>query len=73
VAVDRQESWDKAREFEEWVGIVANPERVAPLRTVVRALAEAGQDAGLGLSLRQGAIHFFHRWQMVVGTKRPCP
>jgi len=73
VAIDRQESWDKAREFEEWVGIVANPERVAPLRTVVRALAEAGQDAGLGLALREGTIHFFHRWQMVVGSKPPCP
>jgi hypothetical protein len=73
VAVVRQKCWDKAREFEEWVGIVANPERVAPLRTVVRALAEAGQDAGLGLSLRDGAMHFVHRWQLVVGRKRATP
>ena len=73
VAIDRQESWDQAREFEEWAGIVNNPKRVAPLRTVVRALAEAGQDAGLGLSLRDGAIHFFHRWQLVCGTKRCVP
>jgi len=73
VAVERQDSWNKAREFEEWVGIVANPERVAPLRTIVRALAEAGQDAGLGLSLRDGAIHFVHKWQLVVGTKPRCP
>lgn len=73
VAIDRQECWDKAREFEEWAGIVANPERVAPLRTVVRALAAAGQDAGLGLSLRDGVVHFFHRWQLVCGTKRACP
>jgi SAM-dependent methyltransferase len=73
VAVERRESWDKAREFEEWVGIVADPERVAPLRTVVRALAEAGQDAGLALALRDGAIHFVHKWQLVVGTKPRCP
>ena len=31
VTVERRESWDKAREFEEWLGIVAEPERVAPL------------------------------------------
>jgi len=75
VAIDRQESWDKAREFEAWAGTVANPERVAPLRTVVRALAEASQDAGSGLSLHDGAVHFFiavhffdnffYRWQLV--------
>ena len=34
VAIDRQESWDRAREFEEWAGIVNNPKRVAPLRTL---------------------------------------
>ena len=73
VAVVRQECWDKAREFEEWVGIVGNPERVAPLRTLVRALTEAGQDAGLGLSLRDGVMHFVHRWQLVVGRKRAAP
>ena len=40
VAIDRRESWDKAREFEEWAGIVANPER-CPLRNrCQRALAK---------------------------------
>jgi ubiquinone/menaquinone biosynthesis C-methylase UbiE len=69
VTIERQEAWDKPREFEEWVGIVANPERVAPLRTVVRALATAGQDGGMGLTVRDGTVHFVHRWQMVVGKK----
>jgi SAM-dependent methyltransferase len=69
VAIERLEAWDKAREFEEWLGIVANPERVAPLRTVVRALAMAGEDAGMGLRLEGGVVHFFHRWQLVAARK----
>jgi ubiquinone/menaquinone biosynthesis C-methylase UbiE len=70
VAIERREAWEKPREFEEWVGIVANPERVAPLRTVVRALASAGEDGGMGLTVRDGSVHFVHRWQMVVGKKK---
>jgi len=69
VTIETQETWDQVREFEEWVGIVADPERVAPLRTVVRALAMAGEDAGMELSLRNGAVHFRHRWQLVVARK----
>jgi SAM-dependent methyltransferase len=64
-----QETWDKPREFEEWVGIVANSARVAPLRTVVHALAKAGLDAGMGLAMRDGAVHFFHRWQLIIARK----
>jgi hypothetical protein len=55
---------------EEWVAIVANPERVAPLRTVVHTLAKAGLDAGMGLTLLDGSVHFFHRWQVIVARKR---
>ena len=69
LCIERQEGWDKEREFEEWVGIVANPERIAPLRTVVQALAKAGQDAGMGLAMRDGTVHFFHRWQLIVSRK----
>src|SRR5262249_22315670 len=64
-----QESWEKAREFEEWLGIVADPERAAPLRTIVRALARAGEDAAMGLRIMDGGIHFIHRWQLVVAKK----
>jgi hypothetical protein len=69
VTIEWQETWDKPREFEEWLGIVTNPERVAPLRTIVRALAMAGEDAGMGLRLKDGVVHFFHRWQLVVARK----
>ncbi len=57
-------TWDKDREFEEWMGIVNDPTRAEPLRTVVRALAEAGRTAGMGLSIRDGRIVFFHRWRL---------
>jgi hypothetical protein len=52
------------REFDEWMGIINDPVRVAPLRTVVGALAEAGKTARMGLSLAGGAIVFFHRWHL---------
>jgi ubiquinone/menaquinone biosynthesis C-methylase UbiE len=69
ISIERQDAWEKAREFEEWVGIVADPERIAPLRTVVQALARAGQDAGMGLSMRGGTVHFFHSWRLIVARK----
>jgi SAM-dependent methyltransferase len=62
-------TWDKQREFEEWMDIVADPVRAEPIRTVVRALAEAGRTAGMGLVLRNGRVEFFHRWRLVRAHK----
>jgi ubiquinone/menaquinone biosynthesis C-methylase UbiE len=62
-------TWDKTREFEEWMGIVNDPARAAPLRTVVRALAETGRTAGMGLSIQDGRIVFFHRWRLLKAIK----
>jgi ubiquinone/menaquinone biosynthesis C-methylase UbiE len=67
--IETQETWDQPREFEEWGGIVADPERINPLRTIVAALARAGEDAGMGLSAAGGSIVFFHRWHMIVARK----
>jgi ubiquinone/menaquinone biosynthesis C-methylase UbiE len=69
--IEAQTSWDKSREFEEWMGIVNDPERVAPLRVIAAALARAGQQAGMGLSLSEGKVVFFHRWHMVTARKAP--
>ena len=52
------------------MGIINDPVRVAPLRTVVGALAEAGKTARMGLSLAGGAIVFFHRWLLIAARKR---
>ena len=62
-------TWDKPREFEEWAGIVADDERIRPLRTLVRALAAGGEDAGMNLVLAGGLMVFVHRWQLVVARK----
>lgn len=62
-------TWDKNREFEEWMGIVNDPDRAEPIRTVVRELADAGRTAGMGLSVKNGNIVFFHRWRLLKATK----
>ena len=67
--IEEQATWDQPREFEEWGGIVADPERINPVRTIVQSLARAGQDAGMGLSTAGGSIVFFHRWHMIVARK----
>jgi ubiquinone/menaquinone biosynthesis C-methylase UbiE len=62
-------TWDKQREFEEWMDIVNDNHRAEPIRTVVRALVASGNTAGVGLSVRNGQILFFHRWRLVRATK----
>ena len=49
--------------------IVNDPARAEPVRIVVRALAEAGRPAGMGLSIENGQIVFFHRWCQLRATK----
>jgi len=66
-----QATWDKEREVEEWMGIVNDPVRTQPLHTVVRALAQAGRTAGMGLSIHNDRITFFHRWRLVKAMKPP--
>src|ERR1700756_4564277 len=62
-------TWDKRREFEEWMDIVNDAARAEPIRTVVRTLAEAGRTAGMGLSMRDGRVEFFHRWRLLRARK----
>lgn len=67
--VVEQTTWDMHREFEEWAQIVDDPVRIGPVRTIVRTLAKRGQHAGVGLSLADGKVVFFHRWLLVVARK----
>jgi ubiquinone/menaquinone biosynthesis C-methylase UbiE len=68
-AIDTQTTWDQKRKFEEWAAIVDDPQRITPLRTIVDRLARVGEHAGMGLSVVDGAIVFFHRWHLVTGRK----
>jgi hypothetical protein len=72
-AIEALTSWDKAREFEEWMGIVNDASRVSPLRAVVRALANSGVAAGIGLTIDGNAIRFFHRWNLIAARKPAAP
>jgi ubiquinone/menaquinone biosynthesis C-methylase UbiE len=69
LTIQKEDTWDQPREFEEWGSLVAFPERIDPLRTIVRSLASVGEDAGMGLSLAGGSVVFFHRWYMIVARK----
>lgn len=69
LTIRHTQTWDEQREFEEWVRIVDDPHRIAPVRTVVRTLAGLGQHAGTGWSLADGQLVFFHRWHLVVARK----
>jgi ubiquinone/menaquinone biosynthesis C-methylase UbiE len=62
-------TWDMDRELEEWLAIVDDPARVEPIRTVVHTLAQAGRTAGIGLSVKDGRVVFFHRWRFVKAIK----
>lgn len=62
-------SWDMNRELEEWLAIVSDPARVEPIRTVVRALAQAGRSAGIDLSIEDGRVVFVHRWRFIRARK----
>lgn len=67
--IERQDGWSRSRELEEWLDIVAEPDRVAPLRAVMRALAKAGVDAGMELTMNGDAVTFVHRSGLIVGRK----
>jgi ubiquinone/menaquinone biosynthesis C-methylase UbiE len=67
--IEIQTEWDMPREFDEWVAIVADPVRVAPLRTIVHALAQAEVNAGIGLTVANGTLRFFHRWHLISARK----
>ena len=62
-------TWDKAREFEEWMGIANEPLRTQSLRIVAKALAEERRTAGMGLSVEEDTLVFFHRWRLLCAKR----
>lgn len=64
--VVHHESWRQARAFPEWAAIIADPARTGPLENVMRALARAGQDAGIELREESGEVRFAQTWLLVI-------
>ncbi len=62
-------TWSMNRELEEWLAIVNDPARVVPIRTVIRALAECGRSAGIGLSVEGDRVVFFHEYRLFRAAK----
>lgn len=54
------------RSFSEWAQIVADASRTEPLREVMRALARAGEHAGVRLRQSAGEVRFTHTWLLLV-------
>jgi hypothetical protein len=69
--IAEQATWDMDRELEEWLAIVDDPARAEPIRTVMRTLAESSRTAGIGLSVKNGRVVFFHRWRLLRAMKPP--
>ncbi len=63
------DQWKRVRRFDEWIAITGDPQRVEPLRAVLTALAECGEQCGIGLRVEAAEIRFDHHWAIV--TARP--
>jgi ubiquinone/menaquinone biosynthesis C-methylase UbiE len=62
--------WANHHEFDEWASIANAPERVAPLKIIMTALAKAGVYAGIGLRLEDGKLLFEHHPLLVVAERK---
>lgn len=59
-------SWLKQRHYEEWADVLGAPERIAPLRIVLEAMARANCRAGIRLQLDPKlGLTFDHQWLLV--------
>ena len=68
-----QTSWVKDREFAEWMGLANEPQRGRSLDIIARTLAASGHHAGMGLTLHDGELVFFHRWLFLTAERSREP
>ena len=59
------EEWTQPRSFPEWAAIINMDARTGPLEQIMRALAQAGQTAGISLREEGGELRFTHTWMLV--------
>ncbi|MGH7118573.1 MAG: class I SAM-dependent methyltransferase [Acetobacteraceae bacterium] len=67
--IEDQAVWERPREFLEWMTMTNAPERTAPLRTILSALARHDETAGIGLRRNADTLSFFHRWALLRARK----
>ena len=64
-------AWTNRRGFDEWLRITNAPERIAPLRAVMTALARSNQHAGINLHLDGDDVVFEHHTVLLTLEKQP--
>jgi len=64
-------AWTNHRGFDEWLRITNAPERIAPLRAVMTALARSHQHAGINLHLDGDDVVFEHHTVLLTLEKQP--
>jgi len=57
--------WLQHRTFDEWAAIVANARSLKSLEVAMRALADAGITAGIGLRASGDSVAFEHHWAFI--------
>ena len=62
-------AWTNHREFGEWMKITNAPERIMPLKIVMRALARGGTTAGIGLRLDNDRLLFEHTAGLTIAIR----
>jgi len=68
--IEATTGWTNHHELDEWLKIANAPDRDRPLRTIMRALAEAGVTAGINLRLESDKVLFDHHPLLVVAKKK---
>ena len=64
-----KEVWTRAREFDEWARIIAEPARTRSLEVVLRHLARAGVGAGVDLREEGGGLRLTYTWCLLVAER----
>jgi len=63
--VTATDHWLQHRQFKEWAAIVANARSLHSLEVAMRAFADAGITAGIGLRPSADSVEFEHHWAFV--------
>ena len=69
LAIESCNVWINRREYEEWMKIMGAPERIAPLKVVMTALARGSIRAGIGLRIEDDRIRFEHTAGLTVAIR----